>query len=272
MQSTKITISGIGEEEQDVMIACLAELGYDGFEQQDQQLLAYIGTKKFDREALETVTNGATYNVDVVAEQNWNELWESNFEPVIVEDFCTVRAHFHKMQVTTPYDIVITPKMSFGTGHHATTQLMMLMMREIGMTGKQVLDFGTGTGVLAILAEKMGASYILAVDNDDWSVTNTKENLDRNHCTLVTAIKVTDDYLPAIQTDVILANINRHILLQYMPQLYKNTKMGGTVIMSGLLVADKDIIQEAAGGVGLSFVKMRELNNWITIVYRKLAR
>ncbi len=269
MSTIKITFSKIDEERQDILIAQLSELGYEGFEQNPGELLAYIADSKFNEAALVEVADGLEYIKEAIAQQNWNELWESNFEPVVVEDFCTLRADFHDIEVTTPYDIIITPKMSFGTGHHATTQLVMLMMKDIDMKGKQVLDFGTGTGVLAILAEKLGASYILAIDNDDWSVENARENAERNGCNNITIIKVDGDQLPAIQTDLILANINRHILLQYMHQLYTNTKMGGTVVMSGLLVEDKEIIMTEAKKAGLTFFHYAELNNWISLVFKK---
>lgn len=159
--------------------------------------------------------------------------------------------------------------MSFGTGHHATTQLMMLMMRDIEFNGKQVLDFGTGTGVLAILAEKLGAYYVLAIDNDEWSIENTNENLERNHCTKVTALLENDGHIPVLIQDVILANINRHILLQYMGELYSNTKKGGKVLMSGLLTTDREIITSAALAAGFNFTAYRELNNWIAMSFAK---
>ncbi len=269
MTNTKITFEDISEEQQDILIAQLSELGYEGFEQNDTELIAYIPEDRFTDRELAEVVGAQTYKRDIVAKQNWNEIWEKNFEPVIVEDFCTLRADFHDITITTKHEIIITPKMSFGTGHHATTQLVMLLMRDLEFKGRQVLDFGTGTGVLAILAEKLGAQYVLGIDNDDWSVENATENCERNNCTQITIVKVDSEELPAIQTDIILANINRHILLQYMPQLYKNLRQNGTLIMSGLLVEDREIITESASKNGFKFAEYKELNKWIALVFKK---
>ncbi len=184
MQFVKVTFPVSGQDVCDMLTALLADMGYDGFEETEGRLLAYIESSKFSEDALKSVAEqtSVNYETEIIAPQNWNALWESNFPPVIVEDFCTIRAHFHDIEITTPYEIQITPKMSFGTGHHATTQLMMLMMREIEFAGKSVLDFGTGTGVLAILAEKLGADNILAIDNDAWCIENAIENAGRNDC------------------------------------------------------------------------------------------
>ncbi len=124
-----------------------------------------------------------SFSKTIIEETNWNQVWESNFDPVIVDDFVAVRAHFHEPIKNVQHEIVITPKMSFGTGHHATTYMMMQQMRELDFAGKNVFDFGTGTGVLAILAEKLGAQKVIAIDNDDWSIENADENVKRNNCT-----------------------------------------------------------------------------------------
>ncbi len=271
MQHLKVTLTITSPDECDVLIALLAEAGYDGFEDDNGQLYAYIGQAVFNEEELMGIAaqRGAAYTTEVIAEQNWNALWESNFEPVIVDGFCTIRAHFHDIRVTTPYDIVITPKMSFGTGHHATTQLMMLWMKELDVKGKRVLDFGTGTGVLAILAEMLGAADILAIDNDEWSVTNTLENTERNKCDKITvmqgSLETAEDYAP----ELILANINRHILLQYMPMLYDKLAAGGTLLMSGLLTDDREIIMQAATDAGFKYKNIKEQANWIAMVFGK---
>ena len=262
--------NNVDEGVQEILVAQLSEEGYDGFEQGADFLLAYIAEDAFNEARLQELALNSTYTLEKMAKQNWNEVWESNFQPVIVEDFCTIRADFHNIAITTPYEIVITPKMSFGTGHHATTQLMMLAMRDMDMQGKYVFDFGTGTGVLAILAEKLGASYVLAIDNDEWCVENANENMVRNNCKNITIHKAGDKGLPPIETDIILANINRHILLQYMSDIYANVKPGGSIIMSGLLSEDRPIIVHEAEKTGLTFASFRELNNWIAIVFNKI--
>ncbi len=272
MQYVKIMFALSSGEQSDILIALLAEAGYDGFEESGNELLAYIERPKFHEEELREIARGQSvdFNVEIIPAQNWNALWESNFQPVIVEDFCTIRADFHKIVVTTPYDILITPKMSFGTGHHATTQLVMLMMRDTDLKGAKVLDFGTGTGVLAILAEKLGATDIMAIDNDDWCVENAQENVTRNSCKHIKVLKGSLDEVPANSYQVILANINRHILLQHMGGLYDSLDKNGTIIMSGLLLADEPVIVVAAEAAGFKFKKMSEQSNWISLVFNKV--
>lgn len=270
MQYVEVTINDIEEEQQEILIAQMTEYGYEGFVQTADTLQAYIDEDGFNGEELIELTAGKPFTTQTIAKQNWNAVWEENFQPVIIEGLCTIRADFHNITVDTPYEIIITPKMSFGTGHHATTQLVMQMMNEVDMSGKTVFDFGTGTGVLAIMAEKLGATSILGIDNDEWSVENALENVARNNCAHITIEQNNTDTLPEVNADVILANINRHILLQYMPQLYAHTKKNGTVLMSGLLTTDKDIIVEAAKKEGLQLADYKELNNWIALSFVKV--
>ncbi|MCD6010818.1 MAG: hypothetical protein K0Q79_680 [Flavipsychrobacter sp.] len=271
MQYVKLTFAITGEEQSGILIAMLTEIGYDGFEEAGDTLIAYIAQPNFHEEELQLVTGqlGANYATEIIQEQNWNALWESNFPPVIVEGLCTIRADFHDIKVTTPYDIRITPKMSFGTGHHATTQLMMQLMQQQDMENTSVLDFGTGTGVLAILAEMMGATNILAIDNDDWCVENASENLERNNCRHIRVEKGSLEVAGNDKFQVILANINRHILLQYMQALYDKLGNNGVILMSGLLREDRDIIVNAAETVKFGFEKIKEQGNWIALVFNK---
>lgn len=269
MQHIKVTFGITEEVSSDMIVAMLAGIGYSGFEELEDQLLAYVEEKDFNPQDLVDVAQqcGADFHTEVVGEQNWNALWESNFQPVIVDDFCTIRAHFHDITVSTPYEIIITPKMSFGTGHHATTQLVMLMMKELSFSGKSVLDFGTGTGVLAILAEMLGAGKVLAIDNDEWSVTNAVENCGRNGCKRITVANAGTEGLPSGKYEIILANINRHILLHYMQDLAGTLADDGTIIMSGLLAGDKEIILNAATAAGFRPGSVREKDGWIAISF-----
>lgn len=272
MQYIKVSFDVASQQQSDMLIAMLADAGFDGFEELAGQLYAYIEQPRYHEAELDaiTVTLDAEYTAEIVPAQNWNALWESNFQPVVVDDFCTIRADFHDIEVTTPYDILITPKMSFGTGHHSTTQLMMMLMRDVTLKEASVLDFGTGTGVLAILAELLGAGDILAIDNDEWCVENANENVLRNNCSHITVQKGSLDEISFVKNDVILANINRHILLQYMDGLYKRLNIGGVIIMSGLLTSDRDIITEAAESAGFTLIKMQEQMNWIALIFSKV--
>lgn len=267
MQHIKVTFGINGEEQSAMLIAMLADAGYDGFEESGTQLLAYIEEQKFNADDLNQVAliSGATYTTETIPAQNWNALWESNFEPVVVDGFCTIRADFHNIAINTPYEIIITPKMSFGTGHHATTQLMMRLMKDTTLKGAKVLDFGTGTGVLAILAEMLGAARTLAIDNDAWCVENSQENIARNNCVHITVRQASLEHITADEYDVILANINRHILLEHMNALYGRLKSGGTILMSGLLTDDENIIKQAATVAGFHVNNMLQQAGWIAI-------
>lgn len=271
MEYKQVTIYTSDESVRAVLIAELAEVEYEGFEETDDSLKAFINTLLFNEALIKASTEKfqLQYQVESIEQQNWNAQWESSFQPVIVQDFCTIRADFHQLDINTTHEIVITPKMSFGTGHHATTQLMIQMMKDISLAGCNVLDFGTGTGILAILAHKLGASHIAAIDNDEWSYTNTLENIERNNATI---IKVQLGSLEIVQDqkfDIILANINRHILLHYMDQLYNSLQPGGKILMSGLLSEDKEIILKFANEAGLQLVKDDMLNNWIALLFTR---
>lgn len=255
----------------DALMAELNEVGYEGFEETNEQMSAFIPKNIFDESVVATIANakGCTFHTIVIPPQNWNAQWESDFQPVIVPDFCTVRADFHTELVTTPFDIVITPKMSFGTGHHATTQLMMMQMRGLEMNGKRVLDFGTGTGILAILSEMMGAAYVMAIDNDEWSYTNAIENLERNRSHNITVKHGSLDVIGSATYDIILANINRHILLQYANEVSELLKFGGKLLISGVLVDDRDMIIKAFMAAKCEVSAENVLNNWLVIEFTK---
>lgn len=231
-----------------MLIALLGDMGYEGFEQEDEVLRAYVPEDRYDGDALVELLRpfGLTYEQQRLAERNWNEEWEKNFAPVVVDDFCAIRAHFHQPIRGVEHELVITPKMSFGTGHHATTFMMIRAMRHLDLRGKRVLDFGTGTGVLAILAERLGAGSVLAIDNDDWSIANAEENIETNKCSLLKVNKI--DSLSGVEGpfDVLLANINKHVILAEMGMMGQHLAAGGVILLSGLLEDDfKDVENEA---------------------------
>jgi ribosomal protein L11 methyltransferase len=248
MNHIQITIATSDENLQEIVVAQLSENGYNAFEQSDTELNAYINEDEFDEAILSTILQShlLSYSKNSIAPQNWNALWESNFEPVIVDDFVSIRASFHQPIHTTQHQIIITPKMSFGTGHHATTYTVMQLMKDIDFNNKSVFDFGTGTGILAILAEKLGAENILAVDYDDWCIENATENIEQNNCNQITITKG-DTANVEKQFDIVIANINKNIIQDNFEALHNCCKPTTTILLSGLLVEDEsDILQMMA--------------------------
>ena len=265
MNYIQLTITA-AEADQEKLISLFTELGATGFEQNDEALLAYFEEDAFPSYDVKEILKDFTFQISTVKEQNWNEVWEQAFQPVIVDDFCAIRAHFHETIKGVEHEIVITPKMSFGTGHHATTYLMMQQMRDLDFKDKTVFDFGTGTGILAILAEKLGAAKITAIDNDDWSFENAVENAERNNCTKIDVQLAS--VLPQQDFDIVLANINRNVILQYMPYLKALVKENGFLLLSGLLTEDKDVIVEACQQKGFQLLNGKERNNWISLLFK----
>jgi ribosomal protein L11 methyltransferase len=259
----QVKIDNTTTEQNEILIALLSESGYEGFEEGDNSLTAFIPENDFNEELLKEILqpHQLSFNKETIAEKNWNEEWEKNFEPVLVDDFCAVRASFHQPITNVQHEIIITPKMSFGTGHHATTYMMMKSMQAIDFIGKSVLDFGTGTGVLAILAEKLGATNVYAIDNDEWSINNGKENIDNIHCSHI-SIELKDNLDGIGEYDIILANINRNVLLDNMQSIADAVKQNGMVLMSGFYEEDLPVLKQSAYEYKLQFVSKTERNKW----------
>ncbi|MDR3713933.1 MAG: 50S ribosomal protein L11 methyltransferase [Puia sp.] len=247
MATIQITIVSSDPETTGILIAELSEAGFEGFEEQEDRLLAYIPAEKWQPDVLQVLL--APYSLDykeeVVAEKNWNEEWERNFQPVEVGSFCAVRASFHSPLPGVRHEIVITPKMSFGTGHHATTYMMIEAMQAIDFDKKTVLDFGTGTGILAILAGKLGAREIMAIDNDDWSISNALENVSENGARAVRVEKM--DTLGRLGGfEIILANINKNVIINELDSMMQHLSGDGVILLSGLLQDDFEDIRKLA--------------------------
>jgi ribosomal protein L11 methyltransferase len=255
-----------GESRQEILIAQLSALEATGFEQTDTHLIAFFNEEDFPSYDVNEVLKKFVYHIQTVKEQNWNALWEESFQPVVVNQFCAVRAHFHQPVPGVQYEILITPKMSFGTGHHATTYLMLQCMQSIDFKGKKVLDFGTGTGVLAILAEKLGAATITAIDNDIWSFENVQENIQLNHCLKVKPLHT--DQIPNVESyDIILANITKNVLLHYMGILKSCLKNNGLLLLSGIFQEDKPAMVAAAQNWGMKLVTEKVRENWLSLQF-----
>ncbi len=252
---------------QEVLIALLGEMGYEGFEQEEDLLHAFILETAFEEAALKELleAHGLSYALQNIAERNWNAEWEANFQPVVVEGFCAIRAHFHPPMPEVEHELIITPKMSFGTGHHATTYMMLQAMRTLDLRGKRVLDFGTGTGVLAILAERLGAGSIVAIDNDDWSIENASENVEANACNHIQVLKRDQIADVAGTFDVILANINKHVIVSQLEALTQHLAEDGVIVLSGLLQDDLEEIEKEAVKNNLSVSGRMTKGSWICL-------
>lgn len=255
-----------GTDAADLLIAELSLLGIEGFEEGEGKLTA--SGKKEETEAAEIESllknQGLTFTVAEVAQQNWNALWESSFEPVLIEDFAAVRASFHAPVSTVQHELIITPKMSFGTGHHATTWLMVKEMSTLDFTGKSVFDFGTGTGVLAILAVKLGATHVFAIDNDSWSIDNAIENVSVNGVTGI-ELQLADQVPISTTYPIVLANINKHVILAHLDAMKAITEPGGTWLLSGLLTSDEADVKTAVETMGLQWQHTLHKDGWISM-------
>lgn len=265
-----LTISVSDQLQKDVISAGLFELDFDGVEEQDDALHAYVSSERYNETEVRQLLDGhdVSFTTSIEPMQNWNAVWESNFEPVRVDDFCLIRASFHAADNSLPYEVVITPKMSFGTGHHATTYLMVQQMRELDFKDKQVADFGTGTGVLTILAEKLGAKSVWAIDNDEVCIENATENIERNGCERI-AVNKASMFSSLEVFDIILANINKNVIIDNLERLVNSMAPGGKLLLSGLLHNDEYDVLMACQFYNLARVRTVERNKWIAILLER---
>ncbi len=268
----------VQEELQETVIALLSDENFDSFNQEDNQVLAYISTEFFSEKYLKEILESefitgliGDYSYAEMENINWNKKWEENFDPVYVNEQMVIKASFHKLEKSYPLEIIINPKMSFGTGHHATTKLMSKAVLDLDMKGKTVFDAGTGTGVLAILAEKRGAIKIDTNDIDEWAFENAPENFQTNNCN---NIKIENGIFQKCVTkqdkyDVILANINKNVLLEEVPHYANHLIENGYLVISGFYVSDEEDLISLAQKNHLILVKEQSENNWASIVFQK---
>lgn len=257
----------------------IAELGYSGFEsfvETESGVTAYIQKEEWNASILEDVQILSSNEFEIsftfneIEQINWNKEWEKNFNPIVVDDMCSVRAPFHE-KPNTKFDIIIEPKMSFGTGHHETTHMMIQHILKNDVANKSVLDMGCGTGVLAILAEMKGAKPIDAVDYDNWCYLNSIENVERNNCNHITVIEGDASVLKNKKYDIIIANINRNILLQDMETYASCLNKKGTLFLSGFYNDDIPVIKAACHANNLELQLQLERNNWVALEFKKEA-
>jgi ribosomal protein L11 methyltransferase len=263
----QLQFSDTGKEQNDQLVALLADIGYTGFEEEENTLKAFIAEENFSSDDLEDVLKiiPAPYTKNIVQEENWNAQWEGSFEPILVNDFVGIRAYFHPPIEHVKHEIIITPKMSFGTGHHATTYMMIEQMEALDFTGKNIVDFGTGTAVLAILAEKVGAAKIDAIDHDEWSIENSIENVAANNCNHIKLIK-DETISTGAAYDIILANINLNVIISNMDAIKAAGKTGTYVLLSGFTKADEAVMLEKLEKNRVYPLKTNQKGEWISIL------
>lgn len=265
----KVEPKELGSE---ILVAELGEKPFESFIETEFGVTAYIQKVLWTEDVLEDIfiltspEFTVSYTVEEIEQVNWNEEWEKNFEAIDVDGICHVRAPFHE-KTDAKYDIVIEPKMSFGTGHHETTHMMIQHLLETDVAGKKTLDMGCGTAILAILAEMKGAQPIDAIDIDNWCYLNSIENAERNNCSHITVYEGDAALLGGKSYDVIIANINRNILLDDMQQYVDCLNPGGTLFLSGFYEEDIPVIDASCTEKGLTYVKKHQKNNWVALKY-----
>lgn len=261
-----------GEEVyRDLLIHSLGEAGFDTFEETEYGFNAYIAENLVEELDVESLlepfrqTLDFTFERKFVSQKNWNEVWESNFEPLTIGDQCYIRATFHEARPEFPFEIVIDPKMSFGTGHHQTTAMVMNFLLDIDFKGKSVLDMGCGTGILAILAAKKGAADVTAIDYDPICYDSTLENAALNEVGFIKVLCGSKEVIPQASYDVVLANINRNILLDQIESYAMVLKQGGILILSGFYDEDCEVLIGKAAEFGILYSEKRLSDNWASL-------
>ena len=258
----------------DIITAKLNEIEFESYQQTEYGLQAYIQERLFNKDLLNDSFSILENKVDFsfkikeIKQQNWNASWESSFQPVVINEKCIVRAAFHQ-KTDVEFEIVITPKMSFGTGHHATTFLMMNAMFNLDFINKNILDIGSGTGVLSVLAEKLGAKNILGIDIDNWAFENSKENTILNNCNRINFEIGDVSNLEDKKFDVILTNINRNIILKDLDNYSAALNSGGQMLLSGFYTDDESLILSKAEKLNLNFQMRKQKDNWLLLHLQK---
>jgi len=262
----------------EIAVALLADNGFDSFVDFEEGVLAYAPVNQLAQsDQVEgfliawAKENDIEFRLEknLIPHQNWNEKWESDFEPVYIDSYCSILAPFHSKDQAQGLIIEIQPQMSFGTGHHQTTYLICKALFEMGPIPENVLDMGSGTGILAILAEKLGAKDILAIDIEDWSAENVKENALRNNCTQITSLAGDIELIEGKTFGMILANINRNVLLSHLPSYYEHLEKGGKLMLSGFFVTDEVDMIESSKKLGLNCIKSYQKDNWAALLFEK---
>ena len=261
------------ENLKDMFMELLGEIGFDSFMDTDDGFTAYCTETAFDKESLdgllqmEQLADVRILNKELIPDQDWNATWEASYEPAIIDETCRIRAPFHEPDSSYKYDLCIEPKMSFGTAHHETTSQIIKLMLTEDFKGKDVLDMGSGTGVLAILAKKLGSATTVAIDNDEWAYRNALDNIKMNDENEIIVELGDANSLSNRQFDIIIANINRNILLRDMKEYVKCLKKDGKIFFSGFYESDLVLIRKEAERLGLSYLNHVKKNEWTAAVF-----
>ncbi len=273
----ELVFTVVSEEDyvSDILIAALAEIGFDTFDTNELGFRAYIVSAQFDEQQLQACLEPYkdqyvfSYEINLIPYKNWNEVWEQNFEPVVIADKVYVYANFHKVAGQYPHQILMHPKMAFGTGHHETTFQMAERLFDIDLNGKSLLDMGCGTGILAILAHQLGAKPILAIDNDPIAAESAAENFYLNKIKDAEVICGDAKDLNGKHFDILLANINRNILLDDMSAYAASLNKRGYILFSGFYTEDLDAVNRSASENGLYYQNHSSKNNWVVAIFQK---
>ena len=259
----------------DMFMELLGTIGFDSFMDTDDGFEAYCKEQDYNETELDEIlqmeqfANVSLLKKELIPDQDWNATWEASYEPVVINELCRIRAPFHQVEGSYKYDLIIEPKMSFGTAHHETTSQIIELMLQSDFTGLDVLDMGSGTGVLAILAKKLGSATTVAIDNDEWAYRNALDNIRLNDENEIVVELGDADSLNNRQFDLILANINRNILLRDMKEYVKCLLDGGKIFFSGFYEEDLKLIAKEAESLGLKYISHVTKNNWTAAVFMK---
>lgn len=272
----EIPVRSLSREEKEIIMSKMSVIGFDGFVEGEHFIQAYIEDSRYSGNRINDLTDELEglgirfkYHYHLIEDQNWNETWESKFHPTLIDGKVLIRAPFHDSGQDIPCTLIIEPKMSFGTGHHFTTRLMVREMLRYPLKGKQVLDMGCGTGVLSILASKSGASRVVGIDNDQWAYENALENVERNETSSVEIRLGEVDVIGKEEFDLILANITRNVLVKDMAVYEQHLSRNGTLIVSGFLAEDVQHVLNAGYQCGINHLNTIEDNNWICLTFKK---
>ncbi|MFT4661479.1 MAG: ribosomal protein L11 methyltransferase [Patiriisocius sp.] len=267
----KVTPPKPGSE---ILISLLSEIGFESFIETEDGLDAFIPVGQFDRENfIDTIGSDfftTQYSIEEIEHTNWNKMWEEQYEPVFLAENCIIRAPFHELERKYEYEIVIQPQMSFGTGHHPTTALMVKTMLNLDLVGKEILDMGSGTGVLAVLAEKLGAKRVLAIEIDSHASQNCKDNVELNNCIHIDVENGDSAMIKGGKFDVIFANINLNVLLNDLELYVESLREGGQILLSGFYNNDEEQLIEPLKRLGLLEHSAKYIEHWTLLHFQKV--